>query len=263
MKYYSLKNLTNDVNSALNYPAISFTDIKLYLNQAISELNTSLHISIKDVDALIRDCEARSKVVDNLIYLQSEPTEQTTVPQYSEAPVSGRYYFDTTKKKFGAKNVYDTWIYTNDLYAMCYVDAEQVYYKATPVIADNDTITILWFKADENPYALNLLEFFTMDWITLFIIPYICFKFSSKDNDTGAIFSEDFTQGYQQLLMAYNIPFTEYLPNVADKTAYYGDVVDNLNNLAIHCPCRRIAESMRIPRDIQATYGSMYDGGGW
>ena len=37
----------------------------------------------------------------------------------------------------------------------------------------------------------------------------------------------------------------------------------HIDNLNVMCPTRAITEDMKIPRDVQAIYGSMFDNGGW
>lgn len=259
---YTLNDLTNDVNSALNYPAISFQDIKLYLNQAISELNSSLHTSIRNVNDIISENYVRTSTLDNLIALSTPPTMSDTVPMYPDTPVGVEitYYYKTTTGKFMKYNSEeDEWKAYDSLYAYNITDGIRTVYKAT-YIDDH----IYWIQeVYDNPLELDFSQYICNDWIVLFVIPYICFKFSARDNDTGAIFSEEFTQGYQQLLIAYNIPDKVLLDKVAGLIPYREDVEKSLPNLKIMCPTRAITESFKIPKDIQATFGSMFDRGGW
>ena len=258
---YSLNDLTSDINTALNYPAISFQDIKLYLNQAISELNSSLHISIKDINSLISENYKRTSTIRNIVTLKNVPDSDDIIPILSEDPTSPKeytYYYNDTLGKFrlyldGAWETYD------ELYAQYISEGNRNVYKATYFPP-----SIYWIsEVYENPLELDFSEYLTNDWIQLFIIPYVCFKFSARDNDTGAIFSEEFTQGYQQLLIAYRIPDKVSLQKVAGKTPYLEDVKKHIGNLNVMCPTRAITEDMKIPRDVQAIYGSMFDNGGW
>ena len=41
-----LTDALSNINLALNYPALTYDDIKLYFDMAIAELNTTLHTSI-------------------------------------------------------------------------------------------------------------------------------------------------------------------------------------------------------------------------
>ena len=258
---YSLNDLTSDINTALNYPAISFQDIKLYLNQAISELNSSLHISIKDINSLISENYKRTSTIRNIVTLKNVPDSDDIIPILSEDPANPKeytYYYNDTLGKFrlyldGAWETYD------ELYAQYVSEGTRNVYKATYFPP-----SIYWIsEVYENPLELDFSEYLTNDWIQLFIIPYVCFKFSARDNDTGAIFSEEFTQGYQQLLIAYKIPDKVPLQKVAGSTPYLEDVKKHIDNLNIMCPTRAITEDMKIPRDIQAIYGSCFDNGGW
>ena len=100
---YSLNDLTSDINTALNYPAISFQDIKLYLNQAISELNSSLHISIKDINSLISENYKRTSTIRNIVTLKNVPDSDDIIPILSEDPTSPKeytYYYNDTLGKF-------------------------------------------------------------------------------------------------------------------------------------------------------------------
>lgn len=262
---YTLNDLTNDVNIALNYPAINFQDIKLYLNQAISELNSSLHISIRNVNDIIAENYANVSQLKNLIELGSAPTEEDVIPSLAEDPTVDEdntifVYFNTTMSKFRVYNQDKlNWDIYDELYAS-YVDGVVKYvYKAT--LLNNDFYWVA--EVYNNPLELDLSKYICNDWIILFIIPYICFKFSARDNDTGAIFSEEFTQGFQQLLIAYRIPDKVNLAKVAGLLPYTEDVKKALPLLNIMCPTRAITEDMKIPKDIQATFGGFNDRGGW
>lgn len=259
---YTLNDLTTDVNTALNYPAVSFQDIKLYLNQAISELNSSLHISIRNInDIIIENYENISKL-DNVVSLNSIPTTSVNVPILEEdpsTPLTVPYYFNSTIKKYRKYNG-DEYVSYDELLGT-YLESNVLHTYTTRF---SDATTIIWLEyAFNNPLEIDLSQYIANDWIILFVVPYICFKFSARDNDTGAIFSEEFTQGYQQLLIAYNIPSQVHLDKVAGLLPYTKDVEAHLPNLKVLCPTRAITESFKIPKDIQATFGSMFDRGGW
>ena len=259
---YTLNDLTLDINNALNYPAISFPDIKLYLDQAISELNSSLHISVRSIKDIIDENYTRTSKIENVVLFQTRPDGAELIPIFDEDPLDPEietYYYNSTIGKF---KIYKTtgWQEFEEIYG-AYIEAGNAdYYKATFI---TDT-SICWLRTEfNNPLELDFEQYYPKDWITLFIIPYVCFKFSARDNDTGAIFSEEFTQGYQQLLIAYNIPDKVCLDKVAGLIPYTTDVKEHLPNLKIMCPTRAITEDMKIPKDIQATFGSMFDQGGW
>ena len=78
--------------------------------------------------------------------------------------------------------------------------------------------------------------------------------------DAG-VFSEELTQGFQQLQEAYDVRETVRLNEVADKYAYRKLVLENINNLSKEVPTRAIYESMKTKRAIQATYQDFYNGG--
>ena len=262
---YTLNDFTSDINTALNYPAISFQDIKLYLNQAISELNSSLHISIRNINDIITENYKFTSAMENIVTLDHSPDTDDTVPMLSEDPTDGTtYYFNTITSEFRilttvAQSETPVWRSYTSLYAQYIADGVRNIYKATFLNS-----AIYWLtEIYDNPLELDFSKYICNDWIQLFLIPYVCFKYSARDNDTGAIFSEEFTQGYQQLLIAYKIPDKVSLPKVAGTLPYTTDTEEHIGNLNVMCPTRAITEDMKIPRDIQATYGSCFDNGGW
>ena len=257
---FTLTNTINYINQALNYPSASFTDLKLFIDQAISELNTALHIGIRSIDEIINDNRQKVSLMDNIVILQSAPDNTTTILVSDTEPSDVDYYYNSTTQKYG-KKLKNIWTYFDTLYGIYnnYIETPKTY-KALQISSD---IVIWIMDIYEDPLDVNLLDYFTKDWIMLFIIPYVCFKYSIRDGDSGVLFSEEFSQGFQQLNNNYNIPATVNLISNAGKLPYTKDVLANIENLNIKVPTRAITEDMRIPREISASYEGLYDKGGF
>ena len=115
----------------------------------------------------------------------------------------------------------------------------------------------------EDYSSVNLTDYFPIDVINLYLIPYVCFKFTVRNGGDGSIFVDEFTQGFQQIQTSYDIPNFVVLSEQAGKLAYAADVEENLSNLNIKIPTRAIYDSMKIGDSFMPTYGGMYDNGGW
>lgn len=255
---FTLSNCIEKINQALNYTSIAYSDIELYLDQAIAELNTSLHISIDPISILCR--ENRFKPAQNVVILTSEPTAATRVP-ITDHPVDELYCFSPAKQMF-AKKIAGEYMWFKNLEAV-YQDpnsANPKFYTAFVFSED----AVLW--AASNVYDMlefELTNILPYNWIILFLIPYVCFKQAVKDGDTGALFSEEFSQGFQQLRTSYHIPEKVILSRVAHLPAYNNLISEHLPNLNIYVPTKAITEDMQVEKGIRAIYGSMYDRGGW
>ena len=249
------------VNVALNYPAISFDDIRLFLDQAISEINTELHTSIPSVDTMEHDAKAVLSDMNNLLELSSSEVG-TSIPVLSSPPsgLGHRFYYDSTKNQYGV--VKDgVYVYFDILYGVRLNDGVPTFYTAGQVLANN---VRAWYKDDlSNPSNIDLENYFTDDWIKLFLVPYVAFKYSVRDGDTGRLFSEEFAQGFQQLRHSYNVPFQVILAMVAGKFAYKDDVAKNLPNLNKWVLTKAITMEMKNPQGVNATFRDFYDIGGF
>lgn len=257
---FTLTNTINHINQALNYPSASFSDLKLFIDQAISELNSTLHISIRSIDEIVDDNRQNINKMDNLVLLESEPNNTTTILVSDTEPDTVAYYYNSSIGKYG-KKLNDIWTYHDILYGMFnnFTETPKTY-KATKMSSD---IVVWILDIHEDPLDVDLENYLPKDWILLFLIPYVCFKYSVRDGDSGALFSEEFSQGFQQLNNNYNIPAQVYLLKYAGKAAYTKEVLQNIDNLKIYVPTRAIFEDMKIPREIIATYESFYDKGGF
>ena len=250
------------VNMALNYPALSFDDIRLFLDQAISEINTELHTSIPDLGTMEHDAEKAVEDLPNLIQLDETMLNiQIPVIDSPPDPLEVTVYYDSTKSMYGVWLDNLDWYYFPVLYGFYLKDGVPTYYTAGQVLASN---TRVWYKDNiYNPSNIDLENYFTDDWIKLFLVPYVAFKYSVRDGDTGRLFSEEFAQGFQQLRHSYNIPFQVILSAVADKFAYKDDVLKNLPNLNIWVLTKAITVEMKNPQGVNAVFRDFYDVGGF
>lgn len=255
----TLTDTVNYINQALNYPAVTLTDIKLFINQGISELNTTLHICIPDIDTMIAEHRETYETKDNVITLLKKPTSSDIIKSYTEDTTSDVVY-DPNTNHFITRGFYPEKEYES-LYGvfMDYETNKHYVYKATVI----STTSAMWLEAYDNPLNFDLATYLAKDWIMLFLIPYVCYKYSVRDGDTGILFSEEFAQGFQQLQHSFHIPTHVYLRDVADKPAYLHEVKRLLPELNVHINTRAILEEYRIPRYLNTTYSDTYNHGGW
>ena len=69
----------NNINMALNYPALAYEDISIYFDMAIAELNTTLHTCIPTVSEMVKEFRRlASKPLPNQVVLDVD--ESTPVP---------------------------------------------------------------------------------------------------------------------------------------------------------------------------------------
>lgn len=256
---FSTNKFADDVNAVLDYPGLAFDDIRLYLNQAIAEINTELHTSIISVEDMERDALKNLDNLPNLIVLSAADVS-AEIPVLSSPPISVTFYYDAIKNQYGLK-VNDVWSYYDNLYGVRITDGVPTYYTAGVVLANN---VRAWYKDNfNNPSNIDLENYFTRDWINLFLIPYVAFKYSVRDGDTGRLFSEEFSQGFKQLRNSYNVPFQVILATVADKFAYKDNVEKYLPNLNIWVLTKAITKEMKNPQGVNAVYRDFYDVGGF
>jgi hypothetical protein len=202
---------------------------------------------------------------ENLVRLTEAPTTLG-----SNASVSGLVGFEdigyayVCGPRFSERKFYkytgSEWIPFDNLYGI-YVDGGKVNaYLAVPI----NTSLATWTPVPINDVkAFDLTEYLPMSWWTLFIIPYVCFKFSVRNGDSGELFVDEFTQGFQQLQSSYNVPNTVCVKDVAGRPAYSKIVEEHLNNLLAHVPTRAIFDNMRVGNGIQSVFGGFYETGGW
>lgn len=264
MRTFTIADCISQINQALNYPSLTYEDISLYLDQAIAEINTNLHIGLRSFSHLISYKKNNKNYIENMIILDSIPTESTTVPVSTEEVALSRnspYFYNSNSKQFGILDTAtNTYKYYPDLFAVYNNGIKPTIYKATIL----STYLIMWIEnSQDNPLNINLLDYLPEEWIILFIVPYVCFKYAVRDGGTGGAFSDEFSQGYSQLIAAYNVPSFVFLPTVADLPAYTEDVKDNLPCLNVKVPTRAIFDTMKNDRVVMRTGRDFYDRGGW
>lgn len=257
----TISDVMSRINQALNYPAVDYDELYPYFDMAISDLNTSLHISLKLISQCVKEYrQEMSKPKDNMVILTTTPSEiiiQEMTNSEIDASTTAKYIYNTNEKKFGVKNgtSYD---YYEELIGVYNRGGVPEFYKAV-----HYTDGGVFVLNDFNPLDTDLTEYLPEDWIILYLIPYVCFKYTCRDGGTGAIFSEEFTQGFQQLQESYDIPEEVLLSKYAHKFAYLDDVKNNIPFLNVYVPTKAITEDMKHRRVINGTYGGMYDRGGW
>ena len=257
-----ISEVINNINAALNYPSATIEDLKLFMDQAISEINSELHIAIPSITDMQKATEMSFSNSTNLVLLTTKPDSSTTIPIYTGTEeIESNYYYDAVKDKYAIKKTNGV-VYSNDLYGL-YNDyiSPPILYEA--VLFSQDLA--LWYIPNEKDLRdFDLEDYLPRDWIFLYFIPYVCFKYAVRDGDTGALFSDEFTQGFQQLRNAYSIPNNVNLKNVCHLFAYKDLAQENIDNLNIIIPTRAITDKMKVPDSMKAIWGdNFYSNGGW
>lgn len=261
---FTLDDCVTVINQILNYPSVAYTDISHFFDQAISELNSELHIGLRPISYLYSKSTFNLSNFTDVIMLDSKP-----LPVVATNDKNANVYFDTSTKKIMYLKGADT-VHTaakDQLFGVyAYFDENS---ESKEVVREIYQTIIIGDNAYWSAYGImptrevDLLEILPYDFITLFLIPYICFKYTVRDGDSGALYAEEFSNGFQQLQKSYDIPSFVVLSTQAGKPAYKEDVENNLDNLNIKVPTRAIYESMRVDKTFIATYGGIYDTGGW
>ena len=264
---FTISDCISRINQALNYPAISYEDVSHFFDQAIAELNTSLIIALPTVTEMRLEHIFRISDSPNTIVLASKPTEivegSAEIPTVAPTGSASRVVYYTGAESRLNRKFYiwkdSVWTPVDKVYGI--VSGGRSAYELVPVDYSYGT----WYEIPlEHLVEFSLTEYLTTDWIILFLIPYVCFKFAVRNGDSGALFSDEFTQGFQQLQTSYSVPNNVTLSTVAHLPAYKNIVVENLNNLRKIVNTRAITEDMRIRNGVGAIYGAnIFDNGGW
>jgi len=250
------------INTALNYPAISYADIAMFFDMAIAELNTTLHTSIPLVKDLVEDFKQKMSKIEGNKMLISGTSAPETIAVAPEEGTTPECYYSTTDKKYyiynditseyrgGFSTIKGIWFDTH---------GEQHMYQSY-----NFGEHAIWTEIPMDPiYECDLKDILPDDWILLWLIPYVCFKYTVRDGGTAQTFAEELSQGFQQLQETYDIPEKVRLATYADKYVYKQDVQDKLPYLNVLVPTKGIFENMKHSRNTNAIYGSFYDRGGF
>ena len=255
----TLNDCMERINQALDYPAVEYTDVSHYFDQAISELNSTLRIGIKPISYILTHYSPNVLKNPNVVALPVSFSNEIPSYVFEGVPSDCTYYFDTERKMFGLKTGTE-FVYYNKIYGYSVSSVPSRVYESVYLSEG----VVYWAEYNTDPLsAINLVEWLPVDVIILFVIPYVCNKFAIRDGGAGSIFREEFVQGFQQIQTSYDIPNTVNLVSVAGKKAYTEDVESNISNLNINIPTRAIYDSMKIGNAIPPTYGGFYEGGGW
>jgi len=267
----TINEVIQRINQVLNYPSVSYEDVYHFFDHALAELNTILKTAIPSVSSMLTEYKHRTTANGSTVILSGTPSnaasDPTTVPCFdsapTEAPTNGINY--ACARDTGTFYVYNvstnSWNSVQALYGTNPVVIPVVTYKA---YYDSNTTSAVWVMlTSEYADELDLCEYMTEDWWTLFVIPYVCFKFAVRDGDDGALYSTEFTQGLQQLQTSYDVPNSVVLSTVADLPAYREIVLENIDKLDCKVITRAITDRMRVGNAVPAIFGNMYDTGGW
>ena len=264
---FTVSDCISRINQALNYPALSYIDVSHFFDQAIAELNTTLRIALPTVTEMISEHTFKVSDSENAIVLTTDPTSNPiikVIESESELPEDGSdkivYLVEPADLLYNTFYIFkEEWVPVKQAYGIVsgtgaafetvVVSRSQAFWKSIP-----------YEKVEE----FSLTDYLTTDWIILFLIPYVCFKFSVRNGDNGALFSDEFTQGFQQLQTSYNVPNTVVLKDVAHVPVYKEQVLKNLANLHKSVTTRAITEDMRVPNGIRPIFGrGLFERGGW
>lgn len=253
------------INSALNYPALTYVDINVFFDMAISELNTTLHTSIPTVKDMVQMYKEKTlRYESNKLILTDDPKDTDYViptedPDNPFATDPDCYYSYETKK-FYILNKYTHEYSEHDSIKGVYIDDGQLRLFQSM----NYGASAAWAEIPTDPeYDADLGDYLPDDWILLWLIPYVCFKYTVRDGGTAQTFAEELSQGYQQLQETYNVPDKVMLSKYADKPAYTKEVEKWLPYLDVIIPTKAIYEDMKHSRNTNAIFGGFYDRGGF
>jgi len=252
------------INTALNFPAVTYLDINLFFDMAIAELNTTLHTAIPSVSDMIEAFRQNvSKYEANKIILEDDPADSNyIIPSNPTDPLENEIpcYYDSEEKTFYILNKYSHEYIPHKIVKAVFITSAGMHLYQTI----NYGSTAAWAEVPMDPnYECDLDAYLPDDWILLWLIPYVCFKYTSRDGGTAQTFAEELAQGFQQLQETYDVPDKVLLATYADKDAYHSLAEDNLNNLNIYVPTMAIYENMKHSRNTNAIYGDFYDRGGF
>lgn len=267
---FTLNDCISRINQSLNYPAVAYEDIYHFFDQAIAELNTNLRIALPSVTEMRSEHTFDVTNNEGLIRFSTRPTSTSTVKHSESIPLTspsssdGDGLYVCPNSDFNSHRFYkwngSAWVRVPNLYGIYIADASFETYVAVPITWE----IAAWAPVEKaHLVEFDLTEYLPLDWWVLFIIPYVCFKFAVRNGDSGELFVDEYTQGYQQLQSSYNVPNTVILSSVAGRPAYKNLVEQNLANLNTAVFTRAISEDMRVGNGIASVYGGFYETGGW
>lgn len=263
---FTLSDCITRINQILNYPSITYTDISHFFDQAISELNTSLKIGLPLVSQMVDENRLNVQEMPNVVLLKTLPSGGVT-----EIPIGDESTFtDTDKVYYHAKTgkvcKYDVylqeWVAYDNIYGI-YIDDQhnRTLYVTMPLPVAGYAVWAPVVEKRLNDFDLKM--YLPTDWIVLFLIPYVCFKTAVRDGSNGALYNEEYVQGFQQLQTSYDVPNFVDLVKVAHLPAYKSLVKENITALNKKVPTRAIYDSMKVGNAIMPEYGGFNSRGGW
>lgn len=264
---FTLSDCITRINQILNYPAYTYTDISHFFDQAISELNTTFKIGIPLVSQMVDENRLSIQDIPNVALLKTLPsgsaTEISAIDSEDNLKDTDKIYYYTPTCKFCKYDVrLQKWVTYDKVYGI-YIDDSyrRTLYETVPLAVAGYAI---WSPVDETRLNdFDLTAYLPMDWLILFVIPYVCFKANVRDGGNGALYSEEYTQGFQQLQTSYDVPNFVELSKVAHLPAYTPVVKNNITALHSRIPTRAVYDSMKIGNAVLPTYGGFNSRGGW
>lgn len=264
---FTLNDCIKRINQILNYPSVTYEDISHFFDHAIAELNTVLRVAIPSVSEMISDNTLDISLQNSTVLLTARPTSMFAIPHVETPPTSAPAEGASTYVHYATSSldrkyyVWDgsVWNAYDAIYGVLFEGAQKTAYIATAIGKQ-----AYWVESPvQRTLEFDLCEYLTMDWWTLFVMPYVCFKFAVRNGDSGELYSTEFAQGLQQLQTCYDVPSFVTLSEVAGNPVYTSIVKQNLKDLSKKVPTRSVTEDMRVGMAIRAIYGDMYTTGGW
>lgn len=261
---FTLYDCITRINQILNYPSITYMDISHFFDQAISELNTSFRIQLPLVSQMIDENRIDFTDTPEVVFLKHEPYGNTsdivsgTIKDFTDTSIP---YYNTDDQKLYKYDTKDkVWKAYDSLYGI-YLSSEheRKVYRTVVYYGSNN---VVWVPMDDQRVVdFDLTQYLPEDWIILFLIPYVCFKTSVRDGSNGALYNEEYTQGFQQLQTSYDVPNFIKLNTVVHLPAYKHLVKDNLHCLDRAAPTRAITSDMAIGNAVAPVYSDNMMGG--
>lgn len=264
---FTLSECVNRINQALNFPSYTYTDVYAYLDAALMELNSTLRIELPSITEIRENYELHA---DPECIALADPTESITM--VDAIPTGAQAYTYCYVKGFGENPevpgyyVYDgtNWILRKTLKGVKYTNKPN-YYVAIKARNSSGNLVCGWEEIP-NPGSYmdcNLLDYLPFEWWILFVIPYVAAKLTIRDGGQAIEFTEQYSQGFQQLQTSYDTPNYVWLDRNADRVAYTEIVKERIPNLHIQVPTRAIYPEMKHGDAVQPTWGGFYERSGW
>lgn len=261
---FTLFDCVTRINQTLNYPSIEYIDMSHFFDQAISELNTSFKIGLPLVSQMVDENRLNITELPNVMLLDNVGIINSIdyIPNEDTEGAEG-LHFSTKNYKFYKYDFSEELWKEYDTYYGIHIDDSGKRTTYTTMVLPTASAAIWTPVVEERANDFDLTDYIPADWIILFLIPYVCFKVSVRDGNNGALYNEEYTQGFQQLQTSYDVPNFVTLKDVAHLPAYRSVVKAKLNSLNETIPTRAVYDTMKIGNAIRPTYGGFHMRGGW